>query len=621
MDQIRTMAPVALLLFFTLLAGCAADESLTPDPVDPVDDPGEIASEVDSAAYNIGILLYNAGQGKEFWTEFNSQIRPYRTEGARSTFRRQYFKKNPYLECLAEGDAGRFGVRMAVFKTLFDDQTLPAVVSDKISGLSFNALGYDSDLLNVRVLGADEQVIAEEHFELEPLKFKTYSFSFESSDAKEIVFYSTTTGPADSVKFGLDDVYFKTDDAQPFSPPSSDADFLAWLKRSSFNFFDWNYVSLPGDKGVVLESNTDPDKVSLSGLGFAYAVFILAAEEGYLPPAEAKKRIRAMLNWQTDQNWFDGSGGWHGFPHHYFKKDGSYYWADVSTIDWAICAAGIRVARQYYSDDAQAVSMAEALLSRPDWAAALAGDDKIAMGFDGLTGEMNDYRWALAFSEETELVYLEAVASGGLDTSIFEAIVREEKGGFYPSWFGAGFTYNWLQLWTGPMEPYKTNATAAFNIDASTALNAFGRPLMGLTACSTVKEVRPEGFLSWDRYISNQGGSVHGAPLGGVIQVSPAPYGAVLALPFTYDKAMSALRAFAGMGYYHEYLGLPDNVRMKNLPDGVQPAPNWDPFDINIGPIILAIEQVQGDRIGALYLSDHSIIETLDLLIESFDNG
>lgn len=614
MNQIKSMIPVTLLLFFMLLTACPSKESLNPDPVD---DPGEIISEVDSAAYNIGIPLYNADQGKEFWTEFNSQIRPYWTDGARVGFRRLYFNDNPYLECLAEKDAGYFGVRMAFFKTLFDDQILPATISDKVTGLSFNALGYGQDLLNVKVLDADKKVIAEERFELEAMKFKTYSFSFESSHAKEVIFYCTTTGPADSVRFGLDDVYFKTDEVQAFSPPPSDADFLAWLKRSSFHFFDWNYVSLPGGKGVVLESSTDTDKVSLSGLGYAYAVFILAAEEGYITQAEAKSRISAMLNWQMDQNWFDGSGGWHGFPHHYFKKDGSYYRADVSTIDWAICAAGIRVVRQYYPDDAQIVSMAEALLSRPDWTAALAAGDKIAMGFDGLTGEMNDYRWALAFSEETELVYLEAVASGDLDPGIFEAIIREEKGGFYPSWFGAGFTYNWLQLWTGPLEPYKTNATAAFDIDASTSLNAFGLPLIGLTACSTVKEVRPEGFLNWDSYISNQGGSVHGAP-SGVIRISPAPYGAALALPFTYDKAMAALRAFAGMGYYHEYLGLPDNVRIAGLPDGVRPAPNWNPYDINIGPIILAIEQVQGNRIGALYLSDPSIHETLDLLVESF---
>lgn len=604
---------IATLVFFVALVSCASDQLA---PVEPDEPSGAFVSEVDSAAFNIGIPIYNADQGKEFWTEFNSEIRPYWTADARSTFHRQYYNNNPYLKCLATEGTGDFGVRLALFKTLFDDHPLPRQIAERVTGLSFNALGHSYNSLKVRVLDVSGRVLAEQVFQMEAKKIKTCSLNFEGIHAKEVVFFSYSNGSQDSLQFGLDDIYLKTNDARSFSPPTADADFLNWLKRSSFHFFDWNYVAVPGNKGVVLESSTDAGKVSLSGIGYAYAIFILAAEEGYITAEDARGRVKAMLQWQLAQNWFDGSGGWHGFPHHYFKPDGSYYWADVSTIDWAICAAGIRVVKQHYSHDPEIVAMAAALLARPDWAAALAADNKIAMGFNGLNGTMNDYRWALAFSEETELVYLEAVASGDLPASIFNAIVREKKSGFYPSWFGAGFTYNWLQLWTGPLEPYKANSTAAFNIDASTSQSAFGRPLMGLTACSTVKEARAKGFLNWSMYISNQGGSVRGTN-GSVVQISPAPYGAALALPFTYNKAMTAIREFVKMGYYHEYLGLPDNVRVKNLPEGMGISPNWDTYDINIGPIILAIEQVRGNRIGALYLGDPQVMNALTQLKES----
>lgn len=615
MSQSVGIISMILFLFLVFLLACTSDDLIQAVIEEPSK---EVTSEVDSVVFNIGIPLYNADQGKEFWTEFNSEIRPYWTEDVRSTFHRQYFKNNPYLICLAKQDAGNFGARLALFKTLFDDQPLPQEIAGRVTGLSFNAFGYTENSLYVKVLDVAGSILAEQTFLLEAMKIKSYSLDFESTKAKEVLFFSYSTGSNDSTKFGLDDIYLKTNDAKPFSPPISDTDFLAWLKRSAFNFFDWNYLALAGNKGVVLESNSDADIVSLSGLGYAYPIFIIAAEEGYISIDDAKGRVKAMLNWQLGQNWFDGSGGWHGFPHHYFKADGSFYQADVSTIDWAICAAGIRVVKQYYKNDSEIVSMAEELLARPDWSAALAADDKIAMGFEGYTGKMNSYRWALAFSEETELVYLEAVASGDLPASIFQAIVREKKGDFYPSWFGAGFTYNWLQLWTGSLDPYKTNAIAAFNVDASTCLLAFDRPLMGLTACSTVKEVRATGFLNWGRYISNQGGSAHGAGLGQVIQISPAPYGAALALPFTYDKAMTALREFVKMGYYHEYLGLPDNVRIKNLPEGISQSPNWDPFDINIGPILLAIEQVQGNTIGELYKNDTHVMNALEQLKESF---
>jgi hypothetical protein len=118
-------------------------------------------------------------------------------------------------------------------------------------------------------------------------------------------------------------------------------------------------------------------------------------------------------------------------------------------------------------------------------------------------------------------------------------------------------------------------------------------------------------------YISNQGGSIRGTN-GSVVQISPAPYGAALALPFTRSKSLTALREFVKMGYYHEYLGLPDNVRINNLPEGTGQSPNWDPYDINIGPIILAIEQVQNNRIGALYLSDTGVLEALAQLQATF---
>ena len=612
-QSFRIVEIVALVIFVALIS-CASDD-FKPDGIS--EPPSEFTSEVDSTTFNIGIPIYNADQGKEFSTEFNSEIRPYWTADARSTFYRPYFKNNPYLKCVATEGAGNFGVRLALFKTLFDDQPLPRQIAERVTGLSFNAFGYVDKPLLVRVLDVSGRLLAEQVFHMEAMKIKTCSLDFEGTDAKEVVFFSYSSGAQDSLQFGLDDIYLKTNDAQPFSPPIADAEFLNWLKRSSFHFFDWNYVAVPGNKGVVLESSTDADKVSLSGIGYAYAIFAIAAEEGYLSAEEAKSRVKAMLQWQMDQNWFDGSGGWQGFPHHYFKKDGSYHWADVSTIDWAICAAGIRVIKQYYSNDAEIVSMAAALLARPNWSAALAANDKIAMGFNGLSGEMNPYRWALAFSEETELVYLEAVASGDLPASIFQAIIREKKSGFYPSWFGAGFTYNWLQLWTGPIEPYQTNSMAAFNNDASTSQSAFGRPLMGLTACSTIKEARAKGFLNWGMYISNQGGSIRGTS-GSVVQISPAPYGAALALPFTRSKSLTALREFVKMGYYHEYLGLPDNVRINNLPEGTGQSPNWDPYDINIGPIILAIEQVQNNRIGALYLSDTGVLEALAQLQATF---
>ncbi|NJM26147.1 MAG: hypothetical protein HC859_12315 [Bacteroidia bacterium] len=427
--------------------------------------------------------------------------------------------------------------------------------------------------------------------------FATFNVSIASEKLKRIDFKIVQGDQTDMEgqnAFAIDDLYLTDSSPTPFIPPASDAVFLQWLKRASLRYFQYNFKYNGSNKGVVVESFTDQKKVSLSGLGYAYAAFLIMKNDGVISSAEAKEKIAAMLNWQYAQNWFDGSAGIHGFPYHYFNLDGSGLSKDASTIDWAMCAAGLRVVRQHYQNDTQIVTMINELLARPDWNTAIDTSNKIVMGFDGNTGSANNYRWGLSFSEETELVYLEAVACGDLKSRHFGSIVRKKKNGFYPSWFGAGFTYNWLQLWTGAREPYKTNSVLAFQTDYNAGQAAFGKPIMGLTACLTVTDMDENGFLRWTRYVSNQGSTVHGTNINSeVIQVSPATYGAVLALPFNSSLAMASLRELVSLGFYHPYIGLPDNIRLKELPGEMTPPANWDTFDINIGPQALAIEMVQ----------------------------
>jgi hypothetical protein len=112
---------------------------------------------------------------------------------------------------------------------------------------------------------------------------------------------------------------------------------------------------------------------------------------------------------------------------------------------------------------------------------------------------------------------------------------------------------------------------------------------------------------------------VSGANTAEVIQISPATYGAVLALPFQPSDAIQALREYTKLGYYHPLLGLPDNIRINDLPQNLDvPAPNWNTYDINIGPIAMAIDQYQQNIISNYYMSDSAIVQSLESLIQSF---
>ncbi|PQB09033.1 hypothetical protein BST83_01420 [Polaribacter filamentus] len=133
-----------------------------------------------------------------------------------------------------------------------------------------------------------------------------------------------------------------------------------------------------------------------------------------------------------------------------------------------------------------------------------------------------------------------------------------------------------------------------------------------------VSNVDGNGFVSYNSYVSNQGSEAHGSVnLNEVIQISPAQYGAVLTYPFLLGASMTALGEYGKTGYFHSFLRFPDDIRMKELPGGLNDkwAPNWERFDINTAAIAMAIEQVQDNTISNLMLSDLDFKTALEELI------
>lgn len=192
-----------------------------------------------------------------------------------------------------------------------------------------------------------------------------------------------------------------------------------------------------------------------------------------------------------------------------------------------------------------------------------------------------------------------------------------------------------MQLWTGTKEwdlvnnvyqgisatntKFYDNSVSAYNADYDASNAQFLVPYMGLTASSTVSAIDGNGFVDYGQYISNQGSLKHLANAEEVVQVAPAPYGAALALPFAKPKALEAIRAFIDLGFYHEYMGLPDNVVFEEI--GVlKPLPNWNQLDINMAPIAMAIDQMSTNPIISTTLMNRpSFREAYRVIYESFN--
>lgn len=640
----------SLHMFFMLsinlivITSCGTDGGAeSPTPADnPAPDPPVISvyalPNLAAPAHYPGVAIYTADMGKNRSTEVNSEwvIRNSQYTNISSEIIRNGYNaihKISFNNFKTATDYLEFVV--AIHGKLINLVPAPEAFLQNLSGISFRAVSYGVPInLTLEAFSIDGSLIKSENFQIITSEMQTFNMTISNQNLHHFGFKILGKNQdQDTFKegaLGIDDIYLNNSSTSAFQPPSTDAQLLDWLQKASVNYFLWNYREVGGNRGIVLEASDENNRVSLSGLGYAYANYILAEHINMINPQLAKERIFSMLKWQQGQNWFNGSAGIYGFPLHYFNADGSgMYQSDaaaISTIDWAICAAGIRTVKQKYSTDAEIVNICDELLNRPLWKETIHTNTsdsyrlgRISKGFNATLGQKNGQVWADAFSEETELIYLEALASGKVNDLDLNRIYREQKNGFYVSWFGCGFTYNWLQLWTGATEPYKSNSLAAFTADAATSRTAFAKPLMGLTACGTLSNMESNGFINWNNYISNQGASVSGANSSEVIQISPAPYGAALALAFTPSQAIEALKSYIAMGYYHPLLGLPDNIRINNLPQNLKvPVPNWNPYDINIGPMAMAIDQHEQHVIANYYMSDAAIADSLQKLKQSF---
>lgn len=615
-------------LFYQCSEGVTEEEPITPVlfQLKPLEKP----------SYYPGVAIYTADMAKNRVTDINSEwvLRTSSSVSASSEISRNKFNavhKINFENLRGENDF--FELVVALYGKLVNRVSIPEDITKDLNGISFRGVSLSDENIKITLEARDINgvVLKSELFDLNTDEMRLFEMDFNNLSVHQIAL--KITGKNQSLNEGsvaIDDIYLTNNAAVPFTPPADNILFLNWLKQSSLRYFLWNYIDLGGNRGIVLEASDNPTKVSASGIGYAYAMYILAENEGMINSQLAKDRILSMLNWQRDQNWFNGSQGKYGFPFHYYNSDGSGLYTNspeaVSTIDWAICAAGLRTVKQKYSSDSEIVSICNELLNRPEWDKTIHTEvnntyrfGRITKGLNGITGEKNGQVWGDAFTEEAEIIYLEALASGKVNNLDLDKITREKKNGFYVSYFGSGFTYNWSQLWTGAVEPYNTNSINAFQADAVTCNTVFGLPLIGLTACSTFSTIDSNGFVNWDSYIGNQGANVSGANTSEILQLSPAPYGAALALPFISNTAITALREYVNIGYYHPLLGLPDNIRLNNLPNEIDsPIPNWSTFDINIGPLGMAIDMYQQKIISSLYMKDTNVKNSLEKLIESF---
>lgn len=598
-------------------------------------DDGDVAVEyvlpfMETPNHESGIALFTADWSRKNRTEMGSEylVRKSSSVGISQKIIRNGLNSALRIDFNNLRNPSDFvELQMSGYAAVSDNNPLPLELQKQVTGIKFKVVTMGQPVnLTLEACGIGGSVIKKQTYTVEQTELTEFSLMFDASTFKYLSFKikheDQKSNYDGSLKTAIiiDDVYFITNDNAVFTPPVDDTEFLKWVQKSAIRFFIWNYRDLGNNRGFVMGSTEWYNTLSIGGQAFGMAAYILAEKEGMMTREESKRRILSMLKWMQDQNWYNGKDGWKGFPHHWFNADGTpgYSGYGTSTVDWAIAAAGIRVVRQYYASDTEINSIATELLARPKWSEVFDANGLIAMGIVIETGEIDPWRWGNSFTEEADLTFLEARNSNKMDKTIFNTIKREKLYGFYPGWWSTGFEFNWMQLWTGPVEPYKTNSTIAYQNDATTCQSAFGRPIMGLTASGITTKIDADGFAEI-QYFGDQGSSP--CRSNSNKKIAPAPYGAALALPFVSNHAITGLREFVKLGYYHPLMGFPGTVRLIPLGgDAPDMIPNWGTGDLELGPMAIAIDQYYNNIIGQLYQNDPEVKIALGELIKSIKN-
>lgn len=152
-----------------------------------------------------------------------------------------------------------------------------------------------------------------------------------------------------------------------FAPSNNDDAFLDDLSRRTFLYF----VEQAGTQtGLVrdraLADSAEPDKrpwASSAATGFGLTGLCIAAERGWLPKAEAKRRAAAAIRYYARESFHT-----HGWFYHFVHSSTGERWNknEISSIDTSLLLAGMIAASQYFADPAMAKDV-DAIWARIDY--------------------------------------------------------------------------------------------------------------------------------------------------------------------------------------------------------------------------------------------------------------
>jgi hypothetical protein len=428
-----------------------------------------------------------------------------------------------------------------------------------------------------------------------------------------------------------------------FSP--EEEALLDKIQRGCFEYF-WKEV---GNPAMLAKDKTSDTICSTAAVGFQLSSLPIGVERGWITRAEGHARALTVLRTLVERkdnkkfgiylHFIDSGTG--GLPD--FRKTKYRYELQASTVDHALLQAGAMTAASYFRGEV--ARLASEIAVGADWRAmfnekagflSMGWQAKTDKGVDG-PGEIHPNFWQWC-SDEERLIYFLAVGSAdekhALQPATYYRLKRVVKRHadmppYVVSWNGSLFTYFFAHCWIdyrhlaadnptafgaeGPaVDWFENSRRAALTqlrrcIEMSQTFPTLGENRWGLAPCAfrdkyLVHDVRPN--------ISDQDHWLEG--------ILP-PYAAGSAIMFTPRESIAALREYKSLrGPDGRPLAWRDpNHGGYAFVDSFSLAPPYghdENFGIDVGPLLLAIENARTGLVWQLFMKDDNARRATDRL-------
>ena len=400
----------------------------------------------------------------------------------------------------------------------------------------------------------------------------------------------------------------------------SDAEMLKTLQCETVAYFLKNADT---GTGLIADNSMEGSPCSISVVGMAFNVFIVAAEKKYISRGDAAARILKAMDflYHAPQGSQKDATGYKGFYYHFLDmKTGKRAWnSELSTIDTAFFIAGALSAAAYFTkknkEENSIRDLADKLYKRVEWDWATNRKNTITHGWKPGRGFLK-YRWDEAYSEAMILYILalgsptHPVKSKGYQEWIATFKLTEIYGIQY-LYAGPLFIHQFSHLWIDfrGIEDrfnnkvgfdYFENSVRATKVHQQYAIknphgfNMYGKDCWGLTACDGPgnQTLKIDG-----KKINFFGYKARGAPFGpddGTV----SPWAVVSSIPFLPRVVMKTIRMVINkLDLKEKKLSGLDASFNPTYPDKTKNPNGWvSPckFGLNQAAIVMMIENYQG---------------------------